>query len=77
MNAEYMPVLVCTEHSRCIRQNDPENGRHEHVLTGSGKVFTTPEAALEHADGMKAKVYGSEHDVKLYTRDVSDWRVQP
>lgn len=73
---EYMPVLVCTEHSPCIKWNDSEDGRHEHVLTGSGKVFTTTREALEHAAGMKAKVYGPEHDIVIRTRQVTEWRAE-
>ena len=72
---EYRPVLLCRDGSRCLRaySDDPDFVR-EHVVLRPGVAFTSEAAALEHADGMRTKVYGFEHDVRLDTRVVSDWR---
>jgi hypothetical protein len=75
---EYRPVLVCQPDARCLRSlrsADPDVV-HEHVVRKPGVEFTSEDAAREHANGMRTHVYGTDHDVRIDTRVVSDW-LQP
>lgn len=70
---EYRPVLVCREGSRCLRLYSDEPGPHEHVVARPSGPFLDEKSAREAARNMAAKVYGSEHDIVVEVRTVTEW----
>jgi hypothetical protein len=72
---EYRPVLLCRDGSRCVTLY-PENERRHVLDRVTGQPYTDRQDAIDHANGMRWKVYGTEHDVVIETREVSPWTAE-